>query len=234
MRLNRFVTPTFWLLCGCLWFIPMTVRSETIPDDFVYVEESIPEIRLDLRYFSDNNFVGQRIDGYLQPRCILTRKAAVALREVQEELEPFGLGLKIYDAYRPQQAVDHFVRWAKDVCDTRMKNQFYPQVEKENLFRDGYIAAKSSHSRGSTVDVTIVSLGGESPGIELDMGSIFDFFGRESWPDNPSVLPGQRAHRLLLQTLMKNHGFQPYPQEWWHFTLKDEPYPQTYFNFPVR
>lgn len=209
-------------------------RPGTLPDGFVYLDEKIPDLRLEPRYAGSHNFVGQPIDGYLKPRCILSREAAEALSKVQEELRPFGLGLKVFDGYRPQRAVDHFVRWAENVSDTRMKTEFYPEVDKKNLFRDGYIAAKSSHSRGSTVDLTIVSLAGNDAGGELDMGSGFDFFGPISWPDSPAVASPPRAHRMLLQEVMVKHGFKPYPQEWWHFTLKQEPWPDTYFNFPVQ
>jgi len=211
-----------------------TEQEGTLPRGFVYADAVIPDLRLDLRYAGSHNFVGEPIDGYLKQRCILTREAAEALRKVQEELRPFGLGLKVFDCYRPQRAVDHFVRWAGNLGDTRMKAEFYPEVDKKNLFRDGYIAAKSSHSRGSTVDLTIVSLKGDDAGRELDMGSGFDFFGLPSWPDNPGTASPSRAHRLLLRTVMEKHGFKPYPQEWWHFTLKPEPWPETYFNFPVR
>ncbi len=204
-----------------------------LPDGFVYCEAVIPDLRTDLRYATTHNFVGEKIDGYLRPQCILTRQAALALRNVQEELRPFGLGLKVFDAYRPQRAVDHFVRWAKNRGDTRMKAEFYPGVEKGNLFKDDYIAARSGHSRGSTVDLTIVSLRGESTGKELDMGTGFDFFGPESWPDHPAMTAQERANRLLLQVEMKKHGFRPYLKEWWHFTLEAEPFPATYFNFPV-
>jgi D-alanyl-D-alanine dipeptidase len=202
-------------------------------DGFVYCESAIPGIRTELRYATPHNFVGERIDGYRQPRCIVTRQAALALREVQEQLRPFGLGLKMFDAYRPQRAVDHFVRWAKDLRDTRSKAEFYPGVEKQNLFKEDYISARSGHSRGSTVDLTIVSLHGETAGAELDMGTGFDFFGPQSWPENPAMTAQQRANRLLLQVVMKNHGFRPYAKEWWHFTLEHEPFPATYFDFPV-
>jgi D-alanyl-D-alanine dipeptidase len=208
-------------------------KPEPLPKGFVYVDETVPDIVTDMRYATTHNFVGERIDGYLQPRPILTRQAAVALQKAQEELRPFGLGLKLFDAYRPQRAVDHFVRWAKDVTDTRMKTEFYPGVQKENLFRDDYIAARSGHSRGSTVDVTIVPLG-DASARDLDMGTGFDFFGPESWPERRDISPDQRAHRMLLQILMKKCGFTPYPKEWWHFTLKNEPFPDTYFDFPVR
>jgi len=205
-----------------------------LPEGFVYVDRMIPNIVIDLRYCTKHNFVGERIDGYLKPRCILTKPATDALLEVQEELRPFGLGLKIFDAYRPQRAVDHFVRWAGNLEDTRTKAEFYPDIEKDTLLRDRYIAARSSHSRGSTVDLTIVSLQSETAGEALDMGTDFDFFGPASSPFFPGLSPGQRAHRMLLHSLMKRHGFEPYPEEWWHFTLRDEPFPETYFNFPIQ
>jgi len=205
-----------------------------LPEGFVYLEEMIPNIKVDLRYYTANNFIGERIEGYLEARCILTKEAAEALKKVQEDLKPFGLGLKIYDAYRPQQAVNHFGRWAKDLQDTKMRSKFYPEVEKRDLFSQGYIAEKSSHTRGSTIDLTIVSMTSEGIVRELYMGTGFDLFSPKSRPDDLSMAPAQRAQRLLLQTLMKKHGFNPYPQEWWHFTLKNEPYPDTYFDFPVR
>jgi D-alanyl-D-alanine dipeptidase len=210
-----------------------SVAAAAQPPGFVYVDEAVPGVKLEIRYATPHNFVGRPIDGYLRPRAILTRQAAEALNDVQAELKPFGLGLKVFDAYRPQRAVAHFVRWAEDLGDTAMKQEFYPSVEKQNLFRDGYIAARSSHSRGSTVDLTLAPLAGPTPGAELDMGSPFDFFGPQSRPDSPAVGPSQRAHRLLLRVLMLKHGFNPYPQEWWHFTLKNEPFPDTYFDFPV-
>ena len=212
----------------------IAAQENILPEGFVYVDETIPGIALELRYYSNHNFVGGRVEGYLASKCILTKGAATALGGVEEELRAFGLGLKIFDAYRPQQAVDHFVRWAKDRDDVRMKQEFYPEVEKENLFKDGYISEKSGHSRGSTVDLTIIASDGKSPASELDMGTAFDFFGPQSWPDNPEISAVQRAHRLLLREVMEKHGFKPYDREWWHFTLIAEPYPDTYFNFPVR
>jgi zinc D-Ala-D-Ala dipeptidase len=207
--------------------------AESLPEGFVYVKEIIPNIRVELRYLTSDNFIGRPVDGYIKSRCILTREAVDGLKRVQEELNRFGLGLKIYDAYRPQRAVSHFVRWAKDLDDTKMKTAYYPQVNKEELFAKGYIADRSGHSRGSTVDVTIVSINESEVQVELDMGTGFDFFDPKSWPDNPSMSPDQRAHRMLLRTLMTKHGFQSYSKEWWHFTLEKEPYPDTYFNFPV-
>jgi len=209
-------------------------QGDPLPKGFVYVDRVIPNIVIDLKYYTAHNFVGGRIDGYLKPRCILSKEATAALLQVQQALRPFGLGLKIFDAYRPQQAVDHFVRWAKDLEDTRTKAEFYPGISKNVLIKDGYIAARSSHSRGSTVDLTIISLQAETAGQELDMGTHFDFFGPASSSFFPGLSPAQRAHRMLLHTLMKRHGFEPYSEEWWHFTLRNEPFSDTYFNFPVQ
>ena len=214
-------------------FVTPAVTAGTLPEGFVYARDVIPDIKIELRYYSQDNFIGRRIDGYSNPRCILTKKAADAIRKVKAELKPFNLGLKIYDAYRPQRAVDHFVRWAKDHRDRKMKARYYPAVAKKDLFKKGYIAKKSGHSRGSTVDLTIITVDSGRNSEELDMGSGFDFFSPISWPGNSSISPSSRAHRMLLQTLMKKYGFEPYSREWWHFTLKDEPFPKTYFNFPV-
>lgn len=235
MKLREFIRLVFLVLAfGLLPGITMGgEQPEQLPTGFVYVDTVIPDIRIELRYATAHNFVGEPIDGYLQPRCILTRETAAALRQVQEELRFFGLGLKVFDAYRPQRAVDHFVRWAHDPGATRTKGEFYPGVAKEKLFAEEYIADRSGHSRGSTVDVTIVPLQGDS-GRELDMGTGFDFFGPESWPVCARMAPYQRANRMLLQTVMKKHGFRPYAKEWWHFTLEHEPFPETYFNFPIR
>jgi D-alanyl-D-alanine dipeptidase len=229
----RHVNPRWQALLPLLIILVLWTQARTaeLPGGFVYLEQVVPEIKQELRYFFDQNFVGRPVDGYLAPKCILSRPAAEALKKIQEELKPFGLGLKIYDAYRPQRAVNHFIRWAKDLEDTKTKKRYYPDVAKGNLFKEGYIADRSSHSRGSTVDLTLISLPDQK---ELDMGSGFDWFGPESWPDSPAVTSAQRAHRLLLRVLMERQGFNPYPQEWWHFTLKNEPYPQTYFDFPVQ
>lgn len=206
--------------------------TDSVPPGFVDIQAVIPGVEIELRYFSDDNFVGQRIDGYESARCYITSEAAEALKKVQQELNPLGLGLKIFDAYRPQRAVDHFVRWASDLGDTRMKSKYYPDVSKKDLFRDGYIAAKSGHSRGSTVDLTVVSLdAGNTEG--LDMGTRWDFFGPKSWPGSQAVTAEQRAHRMLLQHLMSQHGFKPLAEEWWHFTLVDEPFPDYYFDFVI-
>ena len=204
-----------------------------LPTGFVYLDTVIPDVVLDMRYYTNDNFVGKRINGYLNPRCIITKEAAQALKAVQDDLKRFSLGLKIFDAYRPQRAVDHFVRWAADLQDTKMKSKYYPDVEKSELFEKGYIMGKSGHSRGSTLDLTIVNLDGKEPPTELVMGTGFDLFSPKSWPENASMTPQQRANRMLLQLVMEKHGFNAYEKEWWHFTLQSEPYPETYFNFQV-
>ena len=219
----------YFLLAVLLSVCPLWASE--LPKGFVDLSELAPGIRVDLRYHGSDNFVGGPVDGYEKPRCLMTRPTAEALAKVQAELKGFGLGLKIFDAYRPQRAVDHFVRWAKDLKDTRMKARYYPDVAKKDLFKEGYIAAKSGHSRGSTVDVTIISL---KTGEELEMGTGWDHFGPESWPTSTAVGTSQRAHRMLLRSLMTKHGFLPLKEEWWHFTLKDEPFHDTYFDFPIR
>ena len=206
-------------------------KSSELPKGFVYVKEVIPKIKTDLRYYGSHNFVGTPIDGYLKPKCILTKKAAEALKKVQAEFERLGFGLLVYDAYRPQTAVNHFVRWAKDIDDTRTKEEFYPHVAKTDLFKEGYIASKSGHSRGSTVDVTIVSL---RTGHILNLGGPYDFFDKRSSIDFKNITRNQRAIRLMLQRRMVKYGFKPYAKEWWHFTLKKEPFPNKYFDFPVK
>ena len=205
--------------------------DETPPNkNFVYLKELIPKLRSDLRYYGSNNFIGKPIDGYNEPKLLLTIEAANALKKVQEELERIGFGLLIYDAYRPQQATDHFVKWSKDMADTLMKNDFYPNIDKKDLFKLGYIAKKSGHSRGSTVDLTIVSL--KTKHI-LNMGSPYDLFDEKSHTEYPNITKNQHALRLLLKRRMEKHGFKSYEKEWWHFTLKNEPFPKTYFNFPI-
>jgi D-alanyl-D-alanine dipeptidase len=226
MSTPRLLSTALLLLC-----LLATAHAADLPKDFTYVSQAVPDAVLEVRYFTPHNFVGDRIDGYLAPRVILTRQAAKALAGVQADLKLFGLSVKVYDGYRPQRAVDHFVRWGRDVDDTRMKDEFYPDVDKRNLFKDGYIAKKSSHSRGSTVDLTIVDT---ATGKDLDMGSPFDFFGKPSWPENQAMSAQVRANRALLRELMARHGFKPLKEEWWHFTLENEPFPDTYFNFPVQ
>ena len=196
--------------------------------DFILLSDVIPDVILEIRYYSSFNFVGERIDGYKQPIALMTRKAALALKNVSDEMMDKGYRLKIYDCYRPSVAVDHFVRWAKDLDNTKMKKYFYPEVDKERLFIDGYIAEKSSHSRGSTVDLTLFDM---NSGKDLDMGGCFDYFGELSHPDYKLISDEQYSNRMLLRQVMMKNGFDPYDAEWWHFTLHDEPYPDTYFSF---
>ncbi|MCP5078560.1 MAG: gamma subclass chorismate mutase AroQ, partial [Psychromonas sp.] len=210
--------------------------SKILPSGFVDVNDIEPAIRYDLRYLGEHNFLGVVVDGYFAKRLILSKPAAEALSRVQSDLQAFGLGLLVYDAYRPQRAVDHFVRWAEDLGDLQNKQEFYPNVAKAELFKRDYIASRSSHTRGSTVDLTIIAkteVFESAPVKPLDMGSAYDFFGTISWPEYPSITAQQRANRMLLRTLMIKHGFKIYPKEWWHFTLVDEPYPDTYFDFPI-
>ena len=209
------------------------VTAASLPSGFVYLNDVAPDIMLDIRYASADNFIGKPIDGYVKPVAITTRKTASALKNAQADFKRFGLGLKVFDAYRPQRAVDHFVRWAKDWRDTLMKSKYYPQVAKQDLFKEDYIAEKSGHSRGSTVDVTLSYREASGLAHELDMGTSFDFFDPRSWPEYPDLTAAQRANRMLLQVVMEKHGFKPYPKEWWHFTLKQESNPDTYFNFDV-
>ncbi|MBO6046811.1 MAG: M15 family metallopeptidase [Erysipelotrichaceae bacterium] len=197
---------------------------------FVLLAEFIPSIVQEIRYYSTYNFVGDRIDGYEEPVALLTIEAARALKGVSNEMNAHGYRLKIFDAYRPATAVKHFVLWGIEDLDLRMKPYFYPKLMKQELFAKGYIASQSSHSRGSTVDLTLLDM---KTGKELDMGSPFDLFDEVSHPDYKGVTEEQYANRMLLQKAMIRNGFEPIDCEWWHFTLKNEPYPDTYFEFPV-
>nr|WP_321224729.1 M15 family metallopeptidase [uncultured Psychroserpens sp.] len=206
-------------------------QKNELPQGFVYVKDIIPDLNVELRYFSSHNFVGDTITGYNANRLILTRQSAEALKKVQDELQAQNLCLLVYDGYRPQRAVNHFSRWAKDLNDTLQKQEFYPKVNKRHLFRDGYIASRSGHSRGSTLDLTIIDGNTNEP---LDMGSPYDFFGKESWVDHPDLTKTQLSNRQLLQNVMLKHNFRNYPKEWWHFTLRWEPFPKTFFDFEVK
>jgi D-alanyl-D-alanine dipeptidase len=252
---NRFV------LCILFSILLLPVSSnyswgaDNLPQGFVDIQDVIPDIQLDIRYFTAHNFVGERIDGYLSTKCILTSETANALAKVQKDLGKYSLSLKIYDCYRPQRAVDHFVRWATEIDNTKTRKEFYPTIDKRNLFRDGYIDAKSGHSRGSTLDLTIIPLpaprqetyyAGQKlsecylPALErfrdnsIDMGTGFDCFHELSHTANKSVGEQQRINRLLLKTLMEKHGFRNFEKEWWHYTLNNEPFPNTYFDFVIK
>ncbi|MCQ2333638.1 MAG: prolyl oligopeptidase family serine peptidase [Paludibacteraceae bacterium] len=198
--------------------------------DFVSISAEIPDAILEIRYHSSYNFVGARVDGYDEPIALMTRQAVDSLKKVSDDLKAQGYRIKIFDAYRPQCAVDHFVRWAKDVNDTIMKPYFYPELAKDRLFPEGFICEYSSHTHGSTVDLTLFDMNTER---EVDMGGTFDWFGMSSYPTYTDLTEQQLAMRHLLRDAMLRHGFEPFPTEWWHFTLADEPYPDTFFNFPV-
>lgn len=197
---------------------------------FVSLADYIPAVIQEIRYCSTYNFIGDRIDGYEDPVAFLTREAARALKNVSSEMMVQGYRLKVFDAYRPVCAVRHFVMWGIEDQDIRMKQYFYPELEKQELFVKGYIAKMSSHSRGSTVDLTLFDM---KTGKEVDMGGPFDLFSEVSHPDYKGITEEQYDNRMMLQRVMIRNGFKPYECEWWHFTLKDEPYPDTYFGFPV-
>jgi D-alanyl-D-alanine dipeptidase len=207
-----------------------TRAEDTVPTGFVDLQNVLPDLILDIRYFGSDNFIGKPIDGYLAPKALLSEEAALALALVNREANSMGFQLKIFDAYRPQTAVNHFVRWASDIDDTLMKARYYPDVDKKDLFALKYIAERSGHTRGSTIDLTLVDI---ITGDELDMGSSFDLFGEKSHHGSPLVNEQQSSNRMLLKELMLRHGFKHYPEEWWHYTLANEPYPDTYFDFPV-
>jgi zinc D-Ala-D-Ala dipeptidase len=248
------ISALLMLLIGDMALPAQCRCANGIPAGFADVKKRIPSVQLDIRYSGPHNFVGERIDGYNAPKCILTQEATSALAKVQQILESFSLSLKLYDGYRPQRAVDHFVRWAKNVTDTRTKKEFYPTLEKGNLLKDEYIATKSGHSRGSTIDLTIVSLPASEqppwqpgdkleacyspvdirfPDTGLDMGTGFDCFHELSHTVNGKIGWQQRANRLLLRRIMEQQGFENYEKEWWHFTLRNEPYLKTYFDFVI-
>ena len=239
--LNLFVFTLVALFCvtACSKDEEEKLAPEMDSSQFVLISEHIPDVILEIRYYSTYNFIGERIPGYLEPVAILTRQAADSLKAVSDDLMKQGYRLKIFDAYRPQCAVDFFMAWAKDTADVRMKEFFYPELEKSVIVPQEYVAEKSGHTRGSTVDLTLFDMKLEK---EVDMGCTFDYFGLAS---HPSAQPGQEIgaykpiteeqynNRMILQKAMLRHGFKLYDYEWWHFTLKDEPFPDTYFNFPI-
>ncbi|WP_310778899.1 M15 family metallopeptidase [Mycobacterium sp. Z3061] len=237
-----------------LWAVaaPVARADPVAPADFVVLQDVDPSIEADIRYYTAHNFTGERVDGYRAPLCLLTRAAADGLRRAQQLLTARGYTLKVYDCYRPQRAVDEFVRWASDVADQRMKAEFYPRVDKSVLFRDGYIDSRSGHSRGSTVDLTVVRLPGAAappyvpgqplvdctapaperfPDDSIDMGSGFDCF--DPVAHTLDIQGEQLSNRLLLKDVLQGQGFVNYAAEWWHYTYQPEPYPDTYFDFPI-
>lgn len=213
-----------WLACA-----QPALRAD-LPADFVSLADVAPAVRLDLRYATENNFVGARIDGYEAAACLLTRAAAEALARVERDLRADGLGLVVLDCYRPQRAVDLFVRWSRAPDDPDAKAAHYPRVAKSELFARGYIAARSGHSRGSTVDLTLADRDGRA----LDLGTPFDFFDPRAAGDSTEVPEAAHGLRAKLRSAMERRGFRRYDPEWWHFTLTSEPYPETYFDAPVR
>ena len=216
-----------------LLFVQFSFSQKGLEKGFEYLDEFIPNIVFDLRYGSEDNFTGKVVKGYENPRPVSTIEMAKALKEVQIYLELRGLGLKIFDAYRPQKAVDYFFEWSKVKTDTLMKSKYYPNEKKENLFKHGYISKLSGHSRGSSVDLTIIHLIGEKAGEEIDMGSSWDYFGEKSSISSTKINLIQRKNRIILKNLMQMFGFLPYEKEWWHFTINKEPFPNKYFDFPT-
>ena len=218
------------IFSGCAG-LQKTQNAKNIPDGFEYITDVVPDVVLEIRYYSTYNFVGTRVDDYVSPVAIISKEAADALKLANDTLRGQGYALKVFDAYRPQGAVSHFMRWAADEHDLLTKDYFYPEIEKSRLIPEGYIAERSGHSRGSTVDLTIIDM---KTGKELDMGSPFDFFGEISHHGTALITKEQAGNRLILKTAMEKAGFKPYDEEWWHYTLIDEPYPDTYFSFPVK
>ena len=221
------ITLSLTLLC-----LPACAQETTpaMPDGFAHATDYVPGLVQEIRYFGDNNFVGRPIDGYEAPECILSIEAAEALASAQEALSEFGLGLKVFDCYRPQRAVTNFAEWARDPDDTSRMADYYPNVPKDELFERGYIAERSGHSRECAVDLTIIDL---ATSEEIDMGSGYDLFDPLSWPSDLRPTADQRANRMLLQRVMVDAGFNLLDEEWWHFWLTEEPYPDTYFDFLV-
>lgn len=226
----KIVRIPYHLFLYLLIFIVLDIFADEKPDNFVYLTEIIPSLQQDIRYFSYNNFVGRPITGYKRPVCILTRPAAHALLKLQTALNKKNLGLLVYDCYRPQMAVNDFIQWSQQSEDQKMKSLFYPRIDKRDLFKLNYIARRSGHTRGSTVDLTLINLQNNEV---LDMGTPFDYLDSLSHPDNGDVSREQFQNRMLLRTLMIQFGFTPIKTEWWHFTLSNEPYKNTYFNFFV-
>lgn len=200
-----------------------------LPEGFVYISDILPSVREDIRYAGDHNFVGRPVDGYAAARGVCTRECALALHQAAARFAQDGFTLLIYDAYRPQRAVDHFVRWSLDLKDIAAKAEFYPDLDKAALFDRGYIARRSGHSRGSTVDLTLL----DASGAPIDMGGEFDWFSPISGHGYADLTPIQKQNRAYLKRVMEEAGFSPYSEEWWHYRLRDEPYPDTYFDFPI-
>ena len=235
-KLHRIICNIAPMLLVALLPIATAAQTQQLQPGFVDAATVVPGLELDMRYAGTNNFVGAKIAGYEKPVCLLTKEAATALAKAQIALASTGVGLKVFDCYRPARAVAHFMRWSHDLKDVKTKGDFYPDLNKGSLFRDGYISQRSGHSRGSTVDLTLVDIlpGPDGKLRERDMGTAFDFFSPYSSPSDRRVSEEARSNRRLLADAMRKSGFVPYGKEWWHFTLAHEPFPQTYFDFPVR
>ena len=225
--------PFNFKLLYLLGIVSPFLLAQELPENFVLIKDFVPSILVEMRYGTNNNFTGKPIPGYESRQAVITITTASALKKVQKELNKLGLGLKIFDAYRPQKAVNYFIKWSNQPNDTVMKNKYYPNLKKETLFDLGYIALKSGHTRGSTVDVTLLYVSGPNKGKEVDMGSVWDLFGVRSGYAYEAVSNSQKENRKLLRELMITHEFLPYDKEWWHFSLNNEPYPDTYFDFIV-
>lgn len=204
-----------------------------LPKNFVHLRDVDSSIIQDIKYLTNDNFIGRPIAGYKTNSCVLTVEAANALAALQVKLFTRSLSLKVFDGYRPQRAVDDLIAWSKDPRDQLMKSEYYPNVNKADLFKLGYLSEKSSHSRGSTVDLTLVELFDDKPPRELDMGTQFDFLDELSHPLTAEVSPDEKHNRLMLRQLMEEAGFAGIRTEWWHFTLRNEPFPDSYFDFVV-
>jgi len=202
-------------------------------EDFVDAVEAVPGVLVSARYAGSDNFIGAPVAGYKADKVVVAKAVAVALTAVQAEVSLRGLALKLFDGYRPQRAVDHFMRWIADTGDTKNKTTYYPNVAKADLVKLGYLAEKSGHSRGGSVDLTLVRQDEGGNWIELDMGSPWDLFDARSHVGSTLVDAGAQENRKMLTNVMLRNGFKPYSEEWWHFTLNPEPYPEVYFNFPI-
>lgn len=236
---------TLFLVAGCAHEMAVTGQKQTeVAADLLPLAALAPGVREDVRYVGPHNFMGRPVAGYEGAQCWLSRPAAQSLAAVQKELLASGMALKVYDCYRPQTAVDDFVRWGKDLADQKNRDMYYPRVPKAELFKRGYIAEKSGHSRGSTADLTVVVVdakrasklvrGPLADGIDVDMGTPFDLFDEQSHTDNAEQSPDVQHNRRWLRSLMQGHGWRNLPEEWWHYTLINEPYPHRYFDIPVR
>ncbi|MDF2577133.1 MAG: hypothetical protein K0S74_617 [Chlamydiales bacterium] len=251
--MRKWILPIFVMLIGLMIFKTYQDKSSNMPKEFTYLHEIEPSILSDLRYRSSDNFTGAPIVGYESSKIIVTRATAEALKAAQAKFKADGYSLIIYDAYRPQRAVNRFMQWSKDLNNQEMKAWFYPRVDKAKVFELGYVAEKSGHSRGSTVDVSLIRLDSQLKQIEprtrtlndgfqffylddgtIDMGSSFDLFDKASHYENDLINQEYKDRRTYLKNVMESCGFKNYPEEWWHFTLRDEPFPDTYFDFLVK